>query len=489
MRRLSVTITMGAGSERHNHDVKYREGLDHTTTSSKPGSVIEIVPYNQPYNAQINALIKPKIDAYNADVERRYQAAWERYNKGEIKSKPKRKDYQPITDYNYAEAHADIEHKNPHTGKMEKVPLWRSCIIGIGDQEDRTSGNITEEEARRILSKNVEKFRQQFPALHILGATLHLDEKGFYHAHLDYFVMYDKPETPGKKTRGLKVGHGLDGALASMGYKPEQSIINERDKAPILFNAMRNAMYRSMEAAMLEEGIGLEYGVTAKKEPTKDSSKNQSLEAWQRTQDTVREMQRNKNTALDILTRDDVTPEEIQEAMASVNALQDSLKEVEASPRNRIGRQGHIVSFKLLDQMKSVLNDMVKSVSTLLNQAEKLKEQLQQKTKELMDARAEAAREKANAALYLKSATAFKKQLAEKEAELDALRPKGLDALISAARETPEQRRIRELEKDVAAMRKFMDEIHFPNGETVLDAYNEEAAQRAQERRSGYDAR
>lgn len=68
-----------------------------------------------------------------------------------------------------------------------------------------------------------------------------------------------------------------------MGYNPEQSIINERDKVPILFNAMRNKMYKNMETIMNENGLYLMYGATSIKEPEKDASINMPLSQWQDT--------------------------------------------------------------------------------------------------------------------------------------------------------------------------------------------------------------
>ena len=91
--------------------------------------------------------------------------------------------------------------------------------------------------------------------------------------------------------KGLSVTNSLDTALENLGYKPEQSIINGRDKVPILFNAMRNQIYHIMEEEMRKEDMYLQYGVSAKKEPNKDSSRNQKLEIWQATQDAARTIQ------------------------------------------------------------------------------------------------------------------------------------------------------------------------------------------------------
>lgn len=79
MTELSVTVTFGIGSECHNHDLDYRDALEHVT--SRPDGVVELIPY-RPYNIVINEYMKPYIDAYNAKVGERYEAALQRHKVG-----------------------------------------------------------------------------------------------------------------------------------------------------------------------------------------------------------------------------------------------------------------------------------------------------------------------------------------------------------------------------------------------------------------------
>lgn len=371
MTEVSVTVTVGEGSEEHNHDLEYRSTLKHV--HDRPDGVIELIPY-RPYSMVIEDAMKPYIDRYNQRVEERYQAAWERYNSGEIKTKPRKRDYRKMEDSYIFESHGE-KYRNPHTGKVEEAPLFRSIIVGIGDREDRQTGRITEEQAREIFRDVIAKFREKFPDFLLLGATLHLDEQGFYHAHIDYKPMYEKSEPDaekGQKRRGLDVGTGQEAALEHMGFKPEQSIINGRDKAPLLFNAFRNEIYRMMESSMAEHGLRLQYGVSARKEPEKDSSRNQKLEVWQATQDAAREMQHKKNLALDIVAQDTVSPEGLKAAMAAVSDLNNTLRKVQDSPRTTM-RNGYVVNFTLFDQMKSAVANVVKTMGYLL---QKLKQAL-----------------------------------------------------------------------------------------------------------------
>lgn len=116
MQEISVTITSGKGSEPHNHDIKYRQELAHVDQDR--GQVTELIAY-KPYREQINEAMKPYIDEYNRKVEVRYVAAWKRYETGEIKTKPRRRDFQP-EDPDYFAAHLHDTFFNRKTGKREK---------------------------------------------------------------------------------------------------------------------------------------------------------------------------------------------------------------------------------------------------------------------------------------------------------------------------------------------------------------------------------
>ncbi len=376
MKEISVTVTAGEGSEQHNHDLEYRAGLKHVHQRDEP--IIEFIPYKKSYTEQINDLMKPFIDEYNERVDKRYQEAWERYNSGQIKSKPRKRDYQKMS-YDYCAQHSDDFIKNPETGKQEKIPLFRSLIIGIGDKEDRQSGKISEAEAKSIFPKIIEAFKEKFPDLKILGATLHLDEEGFYHCHLDYKPLMkleneNAVDKNGKTLAGLHVSVSQDRVLQGMGFKPEQSIINGRDKAPILFNTLRNKIYLMTEKALAEEGFRLQYGVSKKKEPDKDSSKNQRMEDWQAAQDAARELQHNKNVMLDIIAEDEVSPEGFEAFAKATAKIETTLSEIERQPRSRMNKDNLIVPFKLFDQMKTFVKSLSETVGHLFSYIEKLEE-------------------------------------------------------------------------------------------------------------------
>lgn len=473
MKELSVTITVGVGSEIHNHDLAYRKGLSHV--HERPEGVIEVIGYRS-YKDQINEAMKPYIDAYNEHMKRRKAEAQARYEAGLIKTKPRDRDFQKMDEDYYSQElqrlkkheeeqrkietppepekkdgdevaepekktkkQEQAEKRNSSTRKIPPAPLFRSLIIGIGDKNDRLQGNITEDQAKDILSEVAKRFPEEFPDFLLLGATLHLDEEGFYHAHLDYKPMYEKPE-PG---RGLGVITGQDAALAHMGFEPEQSVVNGRDKAPLLFNAFRNRLYHMMEDAMGKQGLRLQYGVSKVKDPTKNSGKNQRLEVWQATQDAARSMQHSKNVALDVLSQDTVSPEGFKQAMAAVEDLKATMAEVETSPHT-VMRKEYRVSFKLFDQMKSVMQNLQQTMVHLVHQLNAAKEQVAQ----LLPFKAAAERAEKAAATWR-------------------------DRYFEAA--TEKQAWQGECERQ----RQFMSEQQRRDGRSVLDAY--EAAQNAQE--------
>lgn len=448
-RQVSCTCTCGAGSERHNHDLKYREALDHTNTADCPEAIIELIPY-KPYKEQINDYMRPYIQAYNDDVNARFEAAKERYRNGEIKSRPKRRDYQ-LMDYDYYETHLHDTMKNPITKKVEELPMWRSIIFGLGDMDDRATGLITQEEAVSVMTKLVQKWPELFPDLKLLGATIHLDEKGFFHCHIDYKPIYDKasmPELAGleepadKKTRGLSVGVSQEAALKHMGYEPEQSIINKSDKAPIRFNAFRNRIYREAESLLVEHGLRLMYRASERKEPEKDSSTNQRLEAWQATQDAAIELQRQKNIMLDVVMSDDVSPEGYKQAVAAAAKIVGALDEIERQPRSRLNKNMVKVNYHLFDQLRSFVKSMVESVTHLLHKISVMDE---------------------NMDYYADKAAAAEREVARllpKEQELNALKVDYRNRDAQAQKAESELRRQKKFMRQYKVDGKSLEEIY-----------------------------
>ncbi len=370
-RTISCTATVGAGSEKHNHDLEYRTTLEHVHGSSE--DVIELLPY-RPYQEQINEMMKPYIDEYNEKVQARYKSAWDRYNAGITKTKPRKRDYKPMS-YDYYTEHLNDTYYDRSSDKHLPLPMWRELIFGLGDKNDRANGIITRDEAVATMRRVVERWPELFPDFKLLGATIHCDEEGFYHCHIDYKPLYERDFATLEHEHGLRVGIGQETALERMGFAPEQSIINGRDKVPIRFNAFRNRIYLTAEAALNEQGLRLQYGVSATKEPDKDSGKKQPLENWQATQDAIREMQAQKNIALDIIEKDEVLPKEQAKAMAAVEKVMSIIKAVKSSPMT-LFRHGYKITFDLFSQLETGITAFWESAAHLVSEIKRLRHKL-----------------------------------------------------------------------------------------------------------------
>lgn len=359
MKQISVTVTVGVGSERHNHDLEYRATLEHVHGTN---GVIELIPYYKTYEEQINELMRSYIDEYNQKQQERYQAAWERYNTGQIKTKPRKANYKPIS-YDYYNEHKDDTFYNRVTNQQEALPIFRSVIIGLGDKEDRDKGVISKKDALDIIQNIANKWPTFFPDFKLLGATLHTDEDGFYHAHFDYKPLFDHDSG-----QGLSAGIGQESALEHMGFEPEQSLINGSDKVPIRFNAFRNKLYLEIEKELNKKRLGLLYGASKIKEPDKDSSKNQRLENWQATRDAANELQLMKNKMIEIVTGDEVSVDGYNSALEAYSNIKDTLEEIEQQPRSRLNKDSVVVPFKLLDQLKSFVKSLIDNMAHLMQQ-------------------------------------------------------------------------------------------------------------------------
>ena len=372
-RTESVTVTVGVGNERHNHDVEYRSTLEHIIPTSD--GVVEFVDYI-PYDQRINEIMEPYIKQYNEQRDQKYKEAVEKFERGERRSKPHPKDFLHMS-YNYAEQHRYTKQRRLDTGRVEEQLIFRSLIIGIGDQESRPY--LQRQLLIDIFRKFVQDFQKNFPCFLVLGASLHLDERGFPHLHLDYFVCAVKENWK----NGLPVYRGQEKALQLMKFSPEQSIITAEERPPILFNAFRNRIYLLMQSAMEMYGLHLQYGVTKKKDPYKNSQKNMRLEVWQQEQDRFRLLQQYRNEILEILDMPEMQPKDFKSAVAVVKKIEKMVEDSsELAPVTLL--HGYRVTSELLERFIKATAKMVKGleqfaqmkvneISTLTEQAETLR--------------------------------------------------------------------------------------------------------------------
>lgn len=444
--RISVTVTVGEGSEKHNHDVEYRKTLEHIKTDEQ-AQVLELIPYKD-YKAQINDLMKPYIDEYNEKQKKRYQEAWERYNNGQIKTKPRKANYKPM-DYDYYSAHKDDVYYNQKDNKTEPLPIFRSIIIGLGDKSDKDNGIITREQAEKALQNIVDKWEKLFPNLKLLGATLHYED-GFWHAHLDYKPLCEVDKSQLKQEQGLSVSISQEKAFEMMGIEPEQSIINERDKAPIRFNGFRNKLYYAIEEELHKNNLRMIYNATAEKEPDKDSSKNQDLTSWQEFKDTANRMQELKNKVCDIFEEGNKALDGLNDFIKTEEEIQKTLKTIENQPRSRLNKNNVVVSFRLFDQFKSFLNNLLESIAVF--------------SKRLSDME-----QSVNANFN------YAKEMEERN-NAQAQKIKVLNAEVDS---------LKRQSRDNQERRDYMQSISFSNGKTAEEVFQEQRKSQKQQQRQG----
>ena len=318
MNVLSVSIVLGSGSERHNHDNGYRLSLDHVLAMN--GGEVELTPYIV-YNTRINELMKPAIDEYNTRRQEKYYEAMNRYERGELKTKPKKQAYQ-LMSYDYARDHERRYMRNPSTNRVEAVPLYRELIIKLGNIKDRVSGKLLDDIAILICGEIVAKFDECFQLLNILGCTLHVNELGAIHLHMDFIPIAKKLAWK----NGLPVSLSLNVALEQMGFVPENSIMcTKTERAPILFNALRNRVYQICEEVLINHGYRMQYEATALNYPSLDPSESRSLHEFQFLSDHARWIQHNKILAQEFLQEENLQFEDLTSAMNAYQRITESV--------------------------------------------------------------------------------------------------------------------------------------------------------------------
>ena len=318
MIELSVSVTLGSGSERHNHDTGFRLTLDHVLAMNCGEQ--ELTPYTV-YAAKINEQLRPAIDQYNERQQSKYQEAMGRYERGELKTKPKTKAYLPMS-YDYAGKHGRRYIRNPSTNRVEVAPIYRELIVKIANIKERVTGNLPDDIAISICGEIVAKFADLFPLLKIIGCTAHANEMGTIHLHMDFIPISRK--TTWKA--GLPVSLGINHALERMGFMPETSIMcTKTERAPILFNALRNRVFRICEEVLTNHGYRMQYEATAKNYPSLDPSVHRSLEEFQFLSDHARWIQHIKNVTLDFLKEEDLQIEDISSALDAYQRITESV--------------------------------------------------------------------------------------------------------------------------------------------------------------------
>lgn len=193
MRKLSMHVTIGAHNHRHNEVGEYRASLEHVD----PGMMRhDVVLKEQTVASAYQELFGAAVDEYNARqkrADRRIDGAAGYYRK----------------------VMQDARGRGRRGSKTDKGkrPVYEA-IVGIGnhdtfnpsDAENRELGN-------KVLSEFYARFRDEFPRLHVVQATIHNDEPDAgIHLQIAYVPWGD-----GYK-RGLRRQQSLSKACENMGF-------------------------------------------------------------------------------------------------------------------------------------------------------------------------------------------------------------------------------------------------------------------------------
>lgn len=215
---MSASCTLGTGNLNHNQNKSSRnnqEHIHHELTSSN--IILNEVNYNT-IESKFNEIFKEDVEEYN--------------------QKQVRKDRR-IDSY-YQKCLADKKITAP----------YRELIIQVGNRTD-AQDPVKKEKMINTLTKFYNMWEDKYPQLKVVGAVIHVDEET-PHLHLDFVPVANRE----KNGKGLRHKVSLDKALEQMGFEPEFSEINQKEKSkPIVFNGFRNNVMATIEEIANTEGI------------------------------------------------------------------------------------------------------------------------------------------------------------------------------------------------------------------------------------------
>lgn len=193
MRKLSMHVTIGAHNHRHNEIGEYRAGLEHVDPDMMRH---DVVLKEQTVASAYQELFGSAVDEYNARqkrADRRIDGAAGYYRKVVQDSRGRGR-------------------KGSKTDKGKR-PVYEA-IVGIGNRDTFNPKNKENRElGNKVLSRYYERFKDEFPHLHVVQATIHNDEPGAgIHLQIAYVPWGD-----GYK-RGLSRQQSLSKACENMGF-------------------------------------------------------------------------------------------------------------------------------------------------------------------------------------------------------------------------------------------------------------------------------
>ena len=156
-----------------------------------------------------------------------------------------------------------------------------------------------------------------------------------------------------------------------MGYEPEQSFDNVREKAPLLINAFRNKCYKMLERIYKEEGFLLEYGAAQKNNPDLEIGEKRILSAWQAHRDFIFNLQRAANEA-ELVFAEDVVNERDQETLEGLlQGIRTPLRCFERD-RNWLGKTTFRCDEEVYGQVADATQQLSEGIAFMLQKMQRL---------------------------------------------------------------------------------------------------------------------
>lgn len=323
----------------------------------------------------------------------------------------------------------------------------------MGDREDRVNGTISQEIAIAIFRELLQAFVQLFPMFELLCAVVHTgeygdethDKHGGWHMHIDFLPWCERDPD----AEGLRISTSLESAMRKMGYEPEESIVINHHR-PLLFNTLRNELFRAIERILPQYGFRLQLGVSSDKYPDQNPSENLPMADWQAHMRETADIQNIKNSWLDILMTDEVSPDAVKQALGSLAIAQDAMRVFQGADKTWDGN-----AYKIREtdytRLRGAIETMIDTMAHVVSKAEQADvyaEQVEDLTQQL------AAMQTANTQL---------------EQEVARLRRYDLDRHIKVA---DAERRCLDMQRTIDRMISFMAGIEH-GGRKLYDLYNE----------------
>ena len=366
----------------------------------------------------------------------------------------------------------------------KKHPVYE-MIIGIYGKNEDGSPICSAEQGKEIMRQFVENWKERNPNLELIGAYFHADEPGAEpHVHLDYI-----PVAHGY-TRGLETQTGLVKALGEQGFKKKGKATaqiqwekRENDYLTSLCEAVGLRVEHPRQEGrqhLATQEMKLQSRLNELEKAT-DQEATRFLEADAKATDAEMRAISAEKRAENAEQRTSKAEKKLKEVNAQVEvatqevktALDKAAKASEitslSSILHRVGQHKNTVTFNenMLDSTRAIGYEA----------SEHLKKANQTKQEAVAIQQRAEAKEKAIEPLYQQASEAHR------QAQAELSRAKKIseqsERLIEQKAEARASEMVREIMQETPTrerdrMRKYMDSLHFKDGSTALDQFDEQ---------------